>query len=246
VVVPSIHQVLLTPKRIRFESEARIAGRSLAQLIDWNAPEIRLRRFFDRERIEAILLLDAFREISEAGGQLYSRDRHLDRAGHELAAETIVGALTERREAPSSPIDFLHPKPSGWGPEDDPSWLDFAARPHSKHVGDGFAAWQSAAAEQPGGWLMLGEGVIALRSAEGALVVRGQLAAAAELEIGIVGVAGERVSVPEAGPFEARLVLAGSRSAALPRYVAVGIRVVGEPTPVWIKEVGFEIARPSS
>jgi hypothetical protein len=246
VVVPSVHQVVLTPKRIRFESEARVAGQSLGQLVDWNGPEKRLERFFNQEGIEAILLLEAFRERSAAGERLYSRDHHLARAGNARAAEAVVMALTEGREAPAKPTAFRHSKPVGWAAEEDPSWLNFLEHSHAKHVGDGFVEWLSVGDERPGGWLLVGEGLVALRSAEGALVVRGVLAAPGELEIGVVGVGGERVSVSEAGPFEAKLVLEWGRVGALRRHVAVGIRIVGDPVAALIQDVGFESARPSS
>ena len=245
VVVPSIHQVVTTPKRIRFESEVRSTGRSLSELVNWNSPEIRLGQFFEREGIDSVLLLDPFREARSEGNRIYARDRHLSRAGNELAAQIVAGAIQEGRDVTKTPVVRRYPHPVEWSEKEDPSWLDFAREPKSKHVGDGFIAWQSENDPVPGGWLLRGEGLVALRSAEGNLVIRGQLASPVELEVGVIGVSGERVSFQDAGPFEVKLPYTPIRVASAPTHVPVGIRIVGDASTILVQEVGFESARPA-
>ncbi len=239
VVIPSEHQVGLTPRGLRLESESLAAGRSLEQMIDWNSPEQRLIDFASREQIELAILLGDFRDQARAGDWLYDRDHHLSESGHALAAEKILVAL----EADATPVGAVGQRLSrravDWPTESDSIVLDFTVEPHGRHVGDGFIEWQPASEFGAGGWEVGAEAMLVVRLADGALVVSGEVGQAVELEIGVVGGESRRFEIPQAGVFEVRLGVERGRGAASRGHVAVGIRVVGGPAVVNIREVGF-------
>jgi hypothetical protein len=186
------------------------AGVAIEELLDWSLPERRLRDFFDREGIEARLLLDPLRRAVTRDQPVYARDVHLTWRGHAIAAEAVLEWVTgspapavARSNTPGPPL--LPPEaPSA------PAWLDFRIGEHREHLVSG--GWIVRRPLRPGaepGWLTGARALLALPAREGDLVVRGILPpqATLPLDVGLGIVRGPRVTrtFTQHGPFELRL-----------------------------------------
>ena len=211
VVVPSLHQVVRSPKWISLEISARLAGaRTLDALLDWDLPERRLRRFFEDEGIEARFLLGPLRDATAAGARVYARDDHLSPTGHQIAAASVLGGLAPDASAAPPPPASEQGGPSWLLPDASaaPSLLDFRSDPHVDHLGGGWEAWTPPGSDAPPGWRIGASAMAVLPRAEGELVLRGSAPVNASLPIdGSLAIAGgprHRFRIERAGPFALR------------------------------------------
>jgi hypothetical protein len=241
--IPSLLQVEAEATAVRLELQARRhAGRGLAELCDWNLPERRLAAFFAKEQIEALLLLDAFREAAQSGASLYLSDGHFSPRGHALAASRLAQALADgaplRAPAPASG----GPTPRLPAPDAAPAWLDFRAEAHEDWlVRGGWLAWLRGA-----GWLPSARASLVLPARAGDLVLRGTLPAHAARPVGVrlrLRDAETRARVEAPGAFEVRLPAPLARDA--PRFVEVELELAasarpGQAAELHITSAGFE------
>jgi hypothetical protein len=153
VVIPSVHQVLRTPKGIRLDLETRILrGLRVDNLLDWNLPENRLAHFFEREGIAAHMLLPALREAAESGATVYTRDEHLGWGGHQVAARPVVAWLLDEEQGPEGEKISGAPVPALPEASEAPSLLDFREQSHVAHLGDGWLRSSSSRSPMATWW----------------------------------------------------------------------------------------------
>ncbi len=263
VVLPSEPQVVATPQSIAFEIESAAAGRSLAEMIDWNVPERRLARFFAREGIASTPMLEPFRRATAGGALLFTRDRHLNETGHAIVAKSVAEALLATSsgglpdddpprgaglgaDAPGDrePHEWDAAEASGqpvdWPAQEAPNGLDLRWVPHSERFSDGWLVWQPASASYPGGWRVGRRGIIALQAADGDLVLRGYAVAPLALELGFVGggpVEQRRVESP--GLFELRMRLDARPRRSASGHVALLVDVGDTIGGLIVQQIGF-------
>jgi len=232
-----------------------MARRSLNRLLDWNLPERRLGAFFREEGIEARFLLAPLREAARNDPGVYTRDEHLGRRGHAIAARLIVEWLVEDGEAQAAasiagrPVRAL-PNPSTAG-----SLLDFREESHREYLGDGWIAWTPKKSEQSWGWLSAPSALAVIPATGGDFVVRGWVPAAARLPIDgrvqILGGPQHEFRLDRAGRFEIRFPwdpLPGLPAPTADGYLAARFvagephRAGGIPAGVAVQQIGFEAA----
>ncbi len=253
LVIPSIHQVERNALGARFEIEARAAGGRLEDRVDWNSPEQRLRAFFAAEGIRGRFLTDAFRRAARDGERVYARDLHLSEAGHAIAAEVVLDAITSSRPGSDSnggggdgAGTATIASPVSWPAESDPSWLDLGRASHSRHFGNGWLAWRPADSGQPGGWWLEGPAaLVAIRPVDGPFVVRGSVSEPVGLEMGFLGSATERLEIDRAGGFESRFLASSKIPVASGGHAVFTITRRAGAGRVFIEALGFEQARPT-
>jgi hypothetical protein len=255
-VVPSIHQVLRTAKGVSLDIATRTAGgRALDLMLDWNLPERRLARFFESEGIEARFLLAPLRAAAKEHPGVYTRDEHLGRRGHAIAAGPIVEWLVDR--AAGQGVETISGRPVRARPDPSaaPLLLDFRAERHADHLGDGWISWAPEESEQAGGWLS-GPSTLAVIPARGGdFVVRGWVPSAARLPIDgrvqIIGGSRHPFHLDQIGPFEIRFSWSprgGLQEPTADGYVAALLvpgethRAGGIRAGLVVQEIGFETA----
>jgi hypothetical protein len=260
VVVPSVDQVIRTPKAMRLDVSARLAtGRGLDSTLDWDLPERELGRFLEEERIARRMLLGPLRDAAARGERVYTRDEHLAPRGHEHAAGVVLAWLGGDGEAPGEtppgerrdgPVRIL-PEASTAQPR-----LDFRERPHFDHLGDGWLWWEASKPERAGGWLVGPSALAVLPAGAGDdLVLRGWAPEEASYPVtgalAVVGVGQRPFRIERPGRFSvrARGLRIGPRSPASSEgYAAVLIapgethRRWGLPAGLFVEELGFEAA----
>jgi hypothetical protein len=259
VVVPSMHQVLVTPKSIRLDLEALAVRRlPLSAILDWDLPERRLAEFLGAERIDARLLLGPLREGARKGGVVYARDEHLAARGHEIAADAVIGwLLPAGAHATPATADLGEgPVPALPDAALAPAWLDFGKDRHLEFLGDGWNSWRPAGSGAAAGWLVGASALSVLPLRDGALSIRGFTPPAARLpilgRIQLVGGPGARFRIDRPGSFALRFFVEpqerqGWRSSR--RFVAVLLASAGpagargESGLFWIEGLGFDAAQ---
>lgn len=246
LVIPSLLQVQEEATSLRLDLLARrYAGRGSRELFDWNLPERRLAEFLAREEIEALLLLDAFREAARAGDALYLPDGHLAPRGHALAAARLADALASR--APQRALSPRSEAPTALLPPPDAAAarLDFRAAPHGSYLVRG--GWLDyGASGDAAGWLPAARASLVLPARRGDLVLRGHVADAALLPVSVrlrLGDAQVRGEISAPGAFALRLPEPLAHDA--PRWVEVRLELVaraaaGGAASLRVTSVGFE------
>jgi len=261
VVVPSVHQVVATPKAMRLDALARrVRGAGLDALLDWDLPERELARFFAAEGIESVALLELLRAASARGERTYTRDEHLSARGHEIAAQRVERWLR------GGPVEALAPRASAGGPVSllpeaslAPPLLDFRDDPRAESIGDGWLRWTPPREPVPGAWLIGPNALAVLPAADGDLVVRGRLPQEARLpvdgQVAIVGGPRLRFRIERHGAFDIRLPSAALQRGSWPLsdgYVAIILapgethRIGATPAGLFVEELGFDAAAPRS
>jgi len=211
LVIPDVHQVQRDADVVRLDLAARhYAGVPIEELLDWNLPERRLRDFFDREGIEARLLLDPLRRAVTRDQPVYARDVHLAWRGHAIAAEAVVEWVTGSPAPAVARSDTLGPTPLLPEAPNAPAWLDFGSDEYREHlVSGGWIVRRPLRSGAEPGWLTGARALLALPAREGDLVVRGILPPQATLPLdvglGIVRGPGVTRTFTQHGPFELRL-----------------------------------------
>jgi hypothetical protein len=211
LVIPDVHQVQRDADVVRLDLAARhFAGRPIDALLDWNLPERRLRDFFDREGIEARLLLDPLRRAVTREQPVYARDVHLAWRGHAIAAEAVAEWVSGSPTPTVARTTALRPTPLLPEAPNATAWLDFGRDEYREHlVSGGWIVRRPLRPDSEPGWLTSARALLVLPAREGDLVVRGILPreTALPLEVGLGIVRGPRVTrtFTQHGPFELRL-----------------------------------------
>lgn len=255
-VVPNIHQVMRTAKGVSLDIATRTSGgRALDLMLDWNLPERRLAKFFESEGIEARFLLVPLRAAAKEHPGVYTRDEHLGRRGHAVAAERIVEWLVDRAE--ERPAGAISGRPVRVLPDPSaaPPLLDFRAESHADHLGDGWISWAPQASGRAGGWLSGPSALAVIPARDGDFVVRGWVPSAARLPVdGRVQILGGRrqsFHLDQIGPFEIRFPWRPRGALAGPTvdgYVAALVvpgethRAGGIRAGLVVQQIGFETA----
>ena len=257
VVVPSVHQVVVTPKAIGLDVTVRLARRRpLDALLDWDLPERRLAAFFAAERIESLLLLRPLREGARRGGRVYARDEHLASLGHKIAAAPIVDWILSERPAGGSALPELGSGPVALLPDaaTAPALLDFHEDRHQDYLGDGWISWGPTTGGG-GAWLIGPSALAVLPLRDGDLVLRGWAPREArfpiEGQIAVVGGPRHPIRIEEPGRFVLRYPGSTRDARAWPTaggYLAL-VLAPGEthragPVPggFYVEALGFEAA----
>jgi len=258
VVVPSMQQVVVTPKSIRLDVEARVARRlALSAILDWDLPERRLAAFFASEGIEARLLLGPFRGAARKGDRIYARDEHLAPRGHEIAADAVIGwFLADEPHATAETAD-LGQGPAAALPDATiaPAWLDLGRDRHLEFLGEGWLSWLPAGPSAAAGWLVGTRALAVLPLREGALSIRGWTPPTARLpilgRIQVVGGPGDRFRIDRPGRFARRFFVDPQEQGAWPSsggFVALLLATAeaggggGESGVFWVEGLGYDAA----
>jgi hypothetical protein len=254
VVIPSVHQVKRTAKTVALDISARImARRSLDRLLDWNLPERRLAAFFQEEGIEARFLLAPLREAVRSDSRLYSRDEHLGRRGHEVAARPVVDWLVNQAGEHGFEKISGQPVRTLLDASEVDSLLDFRERSHAEHLGDGWIWWVP---QQPGeawGWMSGPRALVVLPARGGDFVLRGSVPSQARLpvegHVEILGAPRQPFRLERSGLFEVRFPRSAGRRVEEPSvdgYVAAFLvpgqthRVGRIRAGLLVQQIGFE------
>ncbi len=230
VVVPMEEQVVRTARTEALAFSVKHAGGApLADLLDWELPERRFARFFERAGIDAILAREPLRALAAQGVNPYLRDRHLSAAAHALLADRVVAWWL------GEPAPEVEPakRPVWWVPRarEGLSRLDFRTASHERQLGDGWLEWFDA--EAGGGWRIGPRSLALLHDRGGDVVVTGRagedapLPFAVTVEFAGAGTSGLRVDAP--GPFTLRFAPPPTGVRARGEYAVV---LVGQHAPL--------------
>jgi hypothetical protein len=250
LVIPLEEQVQRSAKTVAFDwASRRQAGVGLDGILDWNLPETRLAKFFDDAGFEARLLLPALRELAAGDATPYARGRHWNALGHERAGEAVarwwLGSKARASASRDSPALLVPAALQA------PRVLDFREAEHARYLGDGWLDWRAAAPDEPGGWRIGPRSMVVLPESDGAVVVRGHVAAAASFPLAIVveivGQQPRALRLREPGSFELRVP---RREAARPEGNGYSVVLLGQhgpiDTPLRIQELSVESAEQPS
>jgi hypothetical protein len=247
LVIPGAHQVEEDAMHVRLDLLVRRhAHRGLRELLDWNLPERRLAAFFEKNEIEAVLLLDPFRAAAAHGERLYLPDGHFSASGHALAArllaDVLAGDAFAHAAAPRSPGPAaLLPDPARA-----PAQLDFRSAAFEPYlVRGGWLAHRTTGSSA--GWLPAARACLVLPARRGDLVLRGRVPEHAALPIAAslrIGNKEQRARLAHAGEFDVRLP--APLAADEPRWVAVDLSFAGRaqdgrPAELTVESVGYEL-----
>lgn len=245
VVVPSVYQVERSAERVRLAIEARlVTRRTLEAYVDWNLPERRLARFFEKEGIEGRLLLNPLRAAAGPDTPVFGLEDQLGPRGHEVAARTVVDWLRAGGVASSYERPTGHPVPTLADSASAPGLLDFSKAPLSQYLGSGWQSWAPDAGDEEWGWRLGPSALLALPARDDDLVIRGQLGADSALPVvGRVDVPGRPArgfDLQQTGAFEVRLSWPdGERAATEDGYL---IAILTSGAPLVVQQIGFEPA----
>jgi hypothetical protein len=247
LVIPTQDQVIRTARSIAMDLDTRrYARRSLEELIDWNLPERRLAAFFEAENIDARLLLEPLRAAAAKHSDVYARDGHLDRAGHEVAAEMVLdwiqGKAASGLEPAGAPTRRLPPA------SPNPPPLDFRHDDHLDNLAGGWLLWRSERESEEWGWWTAPRAQLVVPVGDGPLVVRGWLPEQVRppVDLRIRGSVSHDARIDRPGAFELRIEDAVSTSVRSSEgYVSLELqagetRVEGVPVGLVLRGIGFE------
>lgn len=253
VVIPGEHQVQRTARTAALEYQIRRGlGLKLDRLVDWNAPERRLRAFFEGEGIEYASLLEPLRAATREGIRPFDTSGRLSAAGHEVWAEAVyerlsTPALAVTAPVGSDPVDLI---PTA---EDFPEPLELAEAEASGLLGsgwktEGFVAEGDEEAETRRGRWMQKQGMMMVPNRRGTLVVKGFVPAhpraANELSINLGNVVLNRHPIQPGGPFEIRFDAPPAREAItidgyIPLYLGAHRKSGGASAPILVEQVSI-------